>query len=154
MRTMGSKSFNCCHFFVNLINTMKSNPMQEEKPYVIHYDYREKYLFAHVTGEKDSLEVSVQFWKEIFDESEAKNYKRILITENFRNNISAIDMYILGEKMVEMAPRNISAAFVDSQNQQMEMNKFTETVIYNRGGRGKIFADIKEAENWLLEQAE
>lgn len=128
--------------------------MQVEKPYKIQFEYRDKYLFALVSGEKDSLEVSLQFWKEIFDESEAKNYKRILVTENFRNNISAIDMYILGEKMVEMAPRNISAAFVDSQIQQQEMNKFTETVIYNRGGRGKIFGDIEEAEKWLLEQAD
>jgi hypothetical protein len=128
--------------------------MQEEKPYTIQFDYREKYLFAHVFGERDSLEVSLLFWKDIFDESEAKKYKRILVTEDFRNNISAIDMYILGEKMIEMAPRNISAAFVDSQIQQLEMNKFTETVIYNRGGRGKIFADIKDAEKWLLEQTD
>lgn len=126
--------------------------MQEEKPYTIAFDYREHYLFALVTGEKDSLEVSLQFWKEIFDESEIKHYKRILITENFRNNISAIDMYILGEQLIEMAPRNVSVAFVDSQIQQLELNKFTETVIYNRGGRGKLFADMKEAEKWLLQQ--
>ncbi len=126
--------------------------MQEEKPYYIQYDYRDKYLFALVSGEKDSLDVSVKFWKEIFDECEAKNYKRILITENFRNNISAIDMYILGEKLIEMGPKDTSVAFVDKQIQQLEMNKFTETVAYNRGGRGKAFADMKEAEKWLLEQ--
>jgi hypothetical protein len=61
-------------------------------------------------------------------------------------------MYILGEQLIEMAPRNVSVAFVDSQIQQLELNKFTETVIYNRGGRGKLFADMKEAEKWLLEQ--
>ena len=126
--------------------------MQEEKPYNIQYDYRDKYLFALVSGEKDSLDVSVKFWKEIFDECEAKNYKRILITENFRNNISAIDMYILGEKLIEMGPKDTSVAFVDKQILQLEMNKFTETVVYNRGGRGKAFADMKEAEKWLLEQ--
>jgi 3-dehydroquinate synthetase len=126
--------------------------MSQEKPYEIQFDYKEKYLSALVTGEKDSLEVSLLFWKEIFDECENKNYKRILIQENFRNDISAIDMYILGEKLIEMAPKNISAAFVDEQIQQMEMNKFTETVIYNRGGKGRAFADHKEAVKWLLEQ--
>jgi hypothetical protein len=131
---------------------MKFNTMQEEKPYRIKFDYREKYLFAHVFGEKDSLDISLQFWQEIFNECEAKNYKRVLITENFRNNISAIDMYILGEKLIEMASKNTCVAFVDSQIQQLEMNKFTETVIYNRGGKGKAFADIKEAEAWLLDQ--
>jgi hypothetical protein len=128
--------------------------MQEEKPYRIHFDYRDKYLFAHVTGEKDSLEISLKFWQEIFDECEAKNFKRILVTEDFRNNISAIDMYILGEKLSEMAGRNTSTAFVDSQIQQFEMNKFSETVAYNRGGRGKVFSDMQEAEKWLLEQEE
>lgn len=131
---------------------MKTNLMQEEKPYKILFEYREKYLFAFVSGEKDSLEISLKFWQEIFNECEAKNYKRILVTEDFRNNISAIDMYILGEKLSEMASHNTSVAFVDSQIQQMEMNKFTETVAYNRGGRGKVFAEMKEAEEWLLEQ--
>ena len=126
--------------------------MPLEKPYLIQYDYHEKFLSALVTGEKDSLEVSLLFWKEIFDECETRKYKRILISENFRNDISAIDMYILGEKLIEMAPKNISVAFVDDQIQQLEMNKFTETVIYNRGGKGKAFADHKEAEKWLLEQ--
>jgi hypothetical protein len=126
--------------------------MPQEKPYEIQFDYHEKYLSALVTGEKDSLEVSLLFWKEIFNECETRKYKRILISENFRNDISAIDMYILGEKLIEMAPKNISVAFVDDQIQQLEMNKFTETVIYNRGGKGKAFAVHKEAEKWLLAQ--
>ena len=131
---------------------MKINLMQEEKPYKIQYDYRNRYLFALVSGEKDSLEISLQFWQEILDECESKNYKRALITENFRNNISAIDMYILGEKLIEMVPRDTCVAFVDSQISQLELNKFTETVAYNRGGKGKVFVDEKEAESWLLEQ--
>ena len=126
--------------------------MPQEKPYTIQFDFGEKYLFALVSGEKDSLDVSLMFWQEIFDVCESRNYHRILITENFKNNISAIDMYILGEKLTEMAPKNISVAFVDVQIQQLEMNKFSETVAYNRGGKGKVFADKKEAEKWLLEQ--
>lgn len=126
--------------------------MPQEKPYTIQFDYHEKYLSALVSGEKDSLDVSLMFWQEIFDESETKKYKRILISENFKNDISAIDMYILGEKLIELAPKNISVAFVDEQIQQLEMNKFTETVVYNRGGKGKAFADKKEAIKWLLEQ--
>lgn len=126
--------------------------MPQEKPYHLHFDYYEKYLSALVTGEKDSLDVSLMFWKEIFEECETKKYKRILISENFKNDISAIDMYILGEKLIEIAPKNISVAFVDAQIQQLEMNKFTETVVYNRGGKGKAFADQQEAVKWLLEQ--
>jgi len=126
--------------------------MPQEKPYIVQFDYLEKYLSAVVSGEKDSLEISLMFWKEIFDESERMGYHKILISESFRNNISAIDMYILGEKLCEMAPKNISVAFVDDQIQQLEMNKFTETVVYNRGGKGKVFADRKEAEQWLLGQ--
>lgn len=126
--------------------------MSQEKPYNIQFEYHEKYISALVSGEKDSLEVSLMFWKEIFDECEAKKIKKVLIIENFRNDISAIDMYILGEKLIEMAPKNIKAAFVDNQLQQLEMNKFTETVAYNRGGKGKVFANRKEAEKWLLEQ--
>ncbi len=126
--------------------------MPQEKPYVIQYEYHEKYIVALVSGEKDSLDVSLMFWKEIFDECESRKIKKVLIIENFKNDISAIDMYILGEKLIEMAPKNMMAAFVDNQLSQLEMNKFTETVIYNRGGKGKAFANRKEAEKWLLEQ--
>ncbi|HEX2394710.1 MAG TPA: hypothetical protein VHI78_05150 [Bacteroidales bacterium] len=126
--------------------------MPQEKPYNIQFEYHDKYIVALVSGEKDSLEVSLMFWKEIFDECEANKIKRVLIIENFRNDISAIDMYILGEKLIEMAPKNMMAAFVDNQLQQLEMNKFTETVAYNRGGKGKAFASRKEAEKWLIEQ--
>lgn len=126
--------------------------MQDEKPYVIHFEYHKDYLTASVSGEKDSLEVSLLFWQEIFDECERKKYTRLLVTENFRNDISAIDMYILGEKLADMVPRNVCVAFADEQIQQLELNKFSETVAYNRGGKGKVFADHKEAEKWLLEQ--
>ncbi|MBN1142994.1 MAG: hypothetical protein JXA72_01160 [Bacteroidales bacterium] len=126
--------------------------MSEEKPYAIQFNHGTQYLTAIVSGEKDSLDVSLMFWKEIFDECESGNYKRVLISENFRNDISAIDMYILGEKLCEMAPKDICVAFVDDQLQQLEMNRFTETVVYNRGGKGKAFANKEEAEIWLLEQ--
>jgi len=132
---------------------MPAKKMQDQS-YVIQYDYRDKYLYASVSGEKDSLELSLKFWQEIFTECESKNYKRLLVTENFKNNISPIDMFILGEKLGEMASRNTSVAFVDKQIQQLEMNKFSETVAYNRGGRGRVFSDFTEAENWLLEQEE
>jgi hypothetical protein len=126
--------------------------MLQEKSYVIHYDYHENYLIATVSGEKDSLEVSLLFWEEIFDECKNRNYTRLLVTENFKNDISAIDMYILGEKLADMVPKNVSVAFVDEQIQQLELNKFSETVAYNRGGKGKVFSDYLEAEKWLLEQ--
>jgi hypothetical protein len=128
--------------------------MPQEKPYTIQFDHKDKFLSAKVFGEKDSLEISLMFWDEIFKESEIKKYKRILISENFKNDISAIDMYILGEKLSEMAPKDISVAFVDDQVQQLEMNRFAETVAYNRGGKGKVFADKEEAEKWLLAQEE
>lgn len=128
--------------------------MTEEKPYTIAFHTHEKYLEAIVSGERDSLDVSIMFWHDIFEMSEARNFKRILASENFQNDISAIDMYILGEKLCEMAPKNVFVAFVDEQLQQLEMNRFAETVAYNRGGQGKVFSNRKEAEKWLLEQEE
>ena len=36
-----------------------------EKPYSICSEPRTNYLYVHVSGETDSLEISLQFWKEI-----------------------------------------------------------------------------------------
>ncbi len=126
--------------------------MPEDRPYAVQFNPGAQYLTAIVSGGKDSLDVSLMFWKEIFDECESKKCKRVLVSENFRNDISAIDMYVLGEKLCEMAPKDICVAFVDDQLQQLEMNRFAETIVYNRGGKGKVFSNKKEAIKWLLEQ--
>ena len=38
------------------------------KTYQLKFEYRPKYLYAYVTGETDSYEISKQYWQEISNE--------------------------------------------------------------------------------------
>jgi len=138
---------------MNNNNIMNNSNNSGSKPYSLIFDYKEDYLYAAVSGENDSLDVSLQFWQEIFNECENKGYLKLLVTEDFKNNISTIDMFVLGEKMTAMVPSNTIVAFVDTQSQQLELNRFAETVAYNRGGKGAAFTNFKEAEEWLLSES-
>jgi len=59
----------------------------------IRFEDRYGYLYAFVTGEKDSLSVSLKYWQRVIDESVKRGYKRLLVEEEFHNQVSMIDMY-------------------------------------------------------------
>ena len=51
------------------------------KPYELSFEYRPEYLYAYVTGEEDSYEISKQFWLEIAAECKRSDVKKVLIEE-------------------------------------------------------------------------
>ncbi|RMG05356.1 MAG: hypothetical protein D6735_05495, partial [Acidobacteria bacterium] len=67
--------------------------MSTGKLYDIQFEYHHNYLHARVTGEKDSAEISILFWKEIAAECKKHGYKKVLVEENIKNNVSESDMY-------------------------------------------------------------
>jgi hypothetical protein len=124
--------------------------MPETPPYQIRFEDRETYLYASVTGEKDSLEVSVAYWTDVFTEMRIRNTNKVLVTEDFKDVVSAMDMYMLIEEIQKLGLTDLQIAFVDKELSQFELNKFAETVAVNRGIYGKIFNSEAEAERWLL----
>lgn len=118
--------------------------------YQIVYDDRKDYLFASVTGPKDSLEVSIAFWTEIITEALTNNFKKLLVTEDFKDVVSALDMYMLVEQLEKFGIQDLQVAFVDKEISQLELNKFGETVAVNRGIHARVFKKESEAEKWLL----
>ena len=118
-------------------------------PYQITFTDREEYLYAAVSGEEDSLEVSIAYWTEVLAEARERGKNKLLVTENFTNAVSAIDMYMLVEEMQKRGVTDLKIAFVDSEFSQFEMNKFAETVAVNRGIYAKIFNTEVEADQWL-----
>jgi hypothetical protein len=124
--------------------------MPETPPYQILFEDRDNYLFASVTGEKDSLEISVAYWTDVFTEMRIRNYNKVLVTEDFKDVVTAMDMYMLIEEIQKLGLTDLQIAFVDKELSQYDLNKFAETVAVNRGIYGKIFNSEREAERWLL----
>ncbi len=118
--------------------------------YWIIYDDRPDYLLARVEGLTDSLEVSIAFWQEIALEVYARKPRRLLVHESFRNSLSAPDMVDLAAFITDVGFQNIRLAFVDSQREQLPDNRIAEEVLLSHGLIVKVFADLGEAERWLL----
>jgi hypothetical protein len=120
------------------------------KQYKLTFEDRPEYLHARVEGEHDSYEISRDFWAEIGSECEKRGTTKLLVEENIPEVVSFSDMYNIASDLPDLF-FGISIAFVDRFADQAELNSFGELVAQNRGVRGRFFADVASAEDWLRE---
>jgi hypothetical protein len=131
---------------------MNSSDSKPAKPYQISFEQRPEYLYVYVTGERDSYEISRQYWQEVADQCGRASTKNVLIEEDIPEAISMGEMYQLASEIPSLGFFGIRIAFVDRYIEQQELNQFGELVAVNRGLHGKIFNDVNEAEKWLLSE--
>ena len=132
------------------MNTDKRESPDSEKPYKLTFEYRPQYLYAFVTGEKDSYEISKQYWQEIAAECQKAGIKKVLIEEDIAQNVSMSDMYQFCSEIPQLGFFGIRVAFVDRQQEQQRLNQFGETVATNRGLLSRVFNNCEDGEKWLL----
>jgi hypothetical protein len=120
------------------------------KPYKLTFEYRPQYLYAFVTGEKDSYEISKQYWQEIAGECRKSGIRKVLIDEDIKENVSMSEMYQFASEIPQLGFFGIRVAFLDRQQDQQQLNQFGETVATNRGLFSRVFSNFDEAEEWLL----
>jgi hypothetical protein len=130
---------------------MNSADSGDSKAYRISFEHRPAYLYAYVSGERDSLEISLGFWREIAAECEKSQARKVLIEEDIEEGVSLVEMYQIAAAIPQMGFANVLIAFVDRYLEQKDLNEFGELVATNRGLRAKSFNDFREAEKWLLE---
>ena len=118
--------------------------------YDLTFEAREGYLFAYVSGEHDSFEISAAYWSEIARELKKQNIDRVLIVEDIVEQSAVADVYNLSVHLVEMGFRGIKIAFVDRHSSHEELNEFGVLVGSNRGLIAQAFNDEAAAEKWLL----
>lgn len=122
------------------------------KPYTLVFEYRPEYLYAFVTGEKDSYEISKQYWQEIAAECKKAGFKKVLIEEDIEQNVSMSDMYQFCAEIPNLGFFGIRVAFVDRFEDQQQLNQFGETVATNRGLLSRVFNNFEDGEKWLLSE--
>ena len=120
------------------------------KLYTLEFEKRPEYLYAFVKGEKDSYEISRQYWSEVANECRRATRQKVLIEEDIDDEMSMTEMYRFMSEIMEIGFSGIRVAFVDRYISQRELNKFGALVATNRGFFGKICSDVKAAEEWLL----
>jgi hypothetical protein len=123
---------------------------KENKSCVIRFEHHSGYLYANAHAEKDSYEISLDFWTEIARRCKENGFSKVLAEEDFGTDNSTSDMYELVSQGHQIGLTGLKIAFVDRHLAQMNNNLFGETVARNRGLIAKVFANINEAEEWLL----
>lgn len=124
--------------------------MPSAKPYKIEFENRPEYLYAFVTAERETKEMSLAIWEEILQERSRDKCGKILVEQDIPEiDVTYFEKYECVNKLVPELMR-IDVAFVDKYREQMELNKFTELVATNRGLSVKVFNNFNEAEKWLL----
>ena len=134
------------------METDNQTPPDSSKPYKLTFERRPQYLYAFVTAERDSYEISRQYWQEIADECKKSGIKKVLIEEDIAENISMPDMYKFCSEIPQLGFFGIRVAFFDRQPDQQQLNQFGETVATNRGLFSRVFNNFAAAEKWLLSE--
>ena len=128
---------------------MNAENLKTIKPYSLEFEQRADYLYAYVSGETDSLDISRGFWREIADECQRVTAGKLLIVEDIKEIVSMADMYQIASEIPQLGFSGVRIAFVDRYIDQHDLNSFGEIVATNRGIHGKIFNDVDEAIGWL-----
>lgn len=115
----------------------------------IQFKERDGYLRASFSGKCDSLAISTDCWQQSIDECRKRGFKKLLVEEDFPNQLSMHEIYTLIEAIRKMLTFDMQIAFIDTDSEQAELNLFGETVAINRGITGKVFNDRTNAEAWL-----
>ncbi len=106
-------------------------------------EIRDLYLYIKIVGECDFSDF-ISYMKIALDECEKENRYKIIVDalEVEHANISTMDRFKLGEEVVRLRGNKIKIAMVWPEKY---INRFTSTVVVNRGGFMEIFGNIDDA---------
>ncbi len=118
--------------------------------FTLTFEDRKQYLFAHVEGPEDSLDISLKIWQELSKHCRARGHKKLLVEEDLGTQLSEYEMFELASRIVSLGFGGIKVAFVDAETDHHADNLFGETVARNRGFNIRVFIDQKSAIEYLL----
>ena len=119
----------------------------------IHSQYGKiDYMFnnAGIAMIGEVRDTSLEYWQRIIDKCYKRGFRKLLVEEDFPNQLSTMEIYTLTNAITKMFTKTLKVAFVDRQSEHNDLNLFGETVAVNRGAYGRIFTNSKDAEIWLM----
>ena len=112
--------------------------------------FKGDYVEAVSRGDK-SLETATRLWAEITRLCNEHNCFSVLGIADSTKQMSVMDSMDHQQlfKAFNITPR-YKIAWVELNKQEFHKLKALETILLNRGFRGKAFQNIEEAKSWLL----
>ena len=126
---------------------------QAQSSYTLRFEDRPGYTRAHVVGDRDTVEISLAYWREIERHCREHAVRSVLVVEEIKERAAVLDIYEVASGLVALGFSDIRIAFVDRNVDELPMMQFGETVARNRGIDGRVFARETDAEAWLAQDA-
>lgn len=117
--------------------------------YELTFEARGDYLYAFVTGPEDTLEITKAFWTEVHSQAMALGLRKILVEEDFPNQLFAIEMYYVGKYLTELFTPEFKIAHVDRSLSDLHLNRYGESMAEDAGIDAGVFNRIEDALDWL-----
>lgn len=110
---------------------------------------RAHYLYAHVAGPHDTLDVSLAYWTELAVQCEINAVERLLVVEDLEERSTLADIAEMVEVLSRIGFRDIRIAFVDGREDRGVLAA-AELMAKSAGLTGRAFSEFAPAEAWLL----
>lgn len=117
--------------------------------YRVEFQKRSGYLHATITGPQDSYETTMAAVTEVAAACRSRGETRLLVEHDILGKLSTLDIFTIAQQLPALY-EGIHVAFVVHRAQIPDNPKFLENVARNRGAQGRLFAQVRDAERWLV----
>lgn len=115
----------------------------------IKFEDRVGYLYAEVTGPRDSRAISTAYWMRIAERCEARKARKLMVVENLGDFEGERDMADMVDAIIAMGMGRLKVAFVTGRVEEMPRLEHGEILAIERGANGRVFESTSLAERWL-----
>jgi len=116
--------------------------------YQLTLEDRKDYLYALITGERDSYDVTLGAVTEVAAACKTRGTAKLLVEHRVAGRLSALEIYRIAVQLPGLFG-DVYVGFVVGLTSTPENPELLRNVAVNRGGRGRLFADVPSAEAWL-----
>ena len=116
---------------------------------LIKFEDRLDYLFAEVTGPRDSEDISTAYWQRIAEQCERRKTRKLMVVENLGDFVGERNMSSMVDALIAMGLGRLKVAFVIGRIEEMARLEHGEILAMERGANGRVFESTSLAERWL-----
>lgn len=113
------------------------------------FEDRADYLYAAVTGPRDSHDISKAYWCQIAAECERRKTRKLMVVENLGDFDGERDMAKTVDYLFELGMDKVQVAFVVGRIELVAHMEHGEILALERGANGRVFGSASVAERWL-----
>ncbi|HLY11106.1 MAG TPA: hypothetical protein VKW04_17520 [Planctomycetota bacterium] len=116
--------------------------------YRLTLEDREAYLYALITGARDSYDVTMGAVTEIAAACKVRGTSKLLVEHQVSGRLTTLEVFKIASQLPDLFG-GVFVGFVIRVATSTDNPEFLENVARNRGGQGRLFTDPAAADAWL-----